>query len=279
MRSKFYPFLYVGLLLLTISCSKPNNYSNPNTEIIREFRVNTSTLNQNHVVNENQSFSQFLLQVYGDTSTVRFDIFADSIRANDDYLTGVELRLGDPITENGTLLMAMPGKFPGPSGTGILSGLRRSFVDTLLNDKIDKYVNVLTKKHPTGYLRGQLNTNIIFTQQARVLGSNIIPGGVTTVTNGVAYIRLVEETKKLYSKIDLENDETSDPAISAKLNIAATGLNGPNLLTLISSATEFGKPRSMPLSDEIYAQFLSNNLYLTVTSPNYPNGKIRAQIK
>jgi hypothetical protein len=236
-----------------------------------------STENENHAVNENAAASRFQMQVYGDSSTVRYDIFVDSARAFNDYITGVELRLGTPIMDNGTLLMSLPGKFPGPSATGILN-LRKSLIDTLLNKNIDVYVTVLSRKYPTGLMRGQLNSNIIFSAKVVLVGENVVPG-VTTATNGMAYIRLVEESRILYYQIMLQNNEPSDMVDTAKIFKGASGMTGTAFLTLAKGQANFNKPDDQKLTQQEFQEFLESPLYLSVNSPNYPGGKIRGQLK
>ena len=129
MKSSLYQFLIISLLVGTVSCSKPNNYAEFTSEVRREFKVTVATTNENHYVASPYSSVTLDLKVFADNS-INYLVFIDSARNRGDAIKSVEVRLGDPITENGTLLAVLPGKFASGYAQAIIKNLRASFIDT-----------------------------------------------------------------------------------------------------------------------------------------------------
>ena len=276
MKSSLYQFLIISLLVGTVSCSKPNNYAEFTSEVRREFKVTVATTNENHYVASPYSSVTLDLKVFADNS-INYLVFIDSARNRGDAIKSVEVRLGDPITENGTLLAVLPGKFASGYAQAIIKNLRASFIDTLLNDNIPKYINVVTYAEPVGLVRGQMNSDIVFSNNVNLNGKNIIPN-VPTATTGLGLIRITTDLM-LYSKILITNDEAADPVTGAKLfsgNVFDTGLE---VLTLANSPSQLTNPKIVNLSAAQYGQLLNAAFYINVTSATYTNGKIRGQAK
>lgn len=278
MKLKFYGFSYLALVLFVVSCSKPNNYTEVAQDVIKEYRSTVSTTNINSANSYPAATSLFVMKFFSDSTSVNYDIYVDSIKSFGDRLTGVTINLGDPLTDNGQVLINLTGRYSYYNATGVLKDLRKSLVDTLMNDNIDKYINVITSKAPEGLMRGQLNTEITFASNVDLTGNNVNPV-VNTSTTGRGLVRVLttintfSPVRKLYSKVEISNDEASDPVTNATINTASG-----TLIDLITGGN-FNQNKVVTLSESEYSNFLNDPLYLNITSANYKNGKLRGRIR
>ncbi|HEX4241387.1 MAG TPA: CHRD domain-containing protein [Steroidobacteraceae bacterium] len=66
----------------------------------------------------------------------------------------------------------------------------------------------------------------------------------------------------------------------AHVHLAATGKNGPPIITLVkASDNEWKVPDDAKLTDDQYKSFKAGDLYVNVHSAAHPGGEIRAQLK
>ncbi|MDB5246369.1 MAG: hypothetical protein JWQ40_763 [Segetibacter sp.] len=276
MRIKVYPFVSIVVMIFLASCGKPNDYSNIyNTEVVKEWKLQLLSVNENHPTPQIADSSILYFQLNSDNS-LRFDVFIDSFQYRGDAITAVQLNLGDPVTD-GPLIMNFPARISPGGVTGIIYNLRQGLIDTLNNDNIEKYINILTTKAPTGLVRGQLTPQILYAANVNLTGSEVVPT-VNTNTTGTAYIR-VGANNILYSKVIINNDVPADPITSAALYQAVAGSNGPLIRTLVSSQAGFGTATKTTLTPSETNNLLSTNSYLVGSSAAFPNGKIRGQFK
>lgn len=267
----------VSYLLTMSACQKTSGYTDLSGQILRQFDIIMATTNQNHAVNSPYSTQTMSLQVL-DSRAINYEVFIEKANKAGDYVTAVEIKLGDPTMIDGPLLVNLTGKFRQGWATGFVGGLRQTLVDTLLNNSIPKYVNVKTQREPLGLVRGQMNANIVISNNVFLSGTNLRPA-VSTITTGLGLIRITTDNK-LYSQIIISNDETGvDPVLSAQLISGNIGDNGTNIMTLVGAPTNFNKSQTFPLTVKQYEQLLSSNYYITVNSATYPNGKIGGQVK
>ena len=238
MKLKLYYLSIFSLSLFIItSCQKTSGYTDLGGQILKQFDIIMSTTNENHTVVSPYSTLTMNLQVL-DSRSINYEVFIDKANKAGDYVTVVEIKLGDPSMVDGPLLVNLTGKFRQGWATGLVGGLRQSLIDTLLNNSIPKYINVKTQREPLGLVRGQINSNIVVSNNVYLSGSNLRPA-VSTVVTGLALIRITSDYK-LYSQIII-NNETTDPSQTAQLISGNIGDNGVNLMTLVSSPTNFGK--------------------------------------
>lgn len=281
MKSKF---LYLSLLTIPIiifSCSK-ENIEKFDSEVIKQWYIPIAAKN-------------ILPAPAGipDTGTVNFQLFSDnSIRyeltvknlSNNDVLSAAHLSAGDPVTNGNVVLDLTPtSKFPSTLGAntsayGVVTGLRKSLVDSLLNNSTDLYFELFSVQHPAGFARGQLNMRIEFSADITLTGNEEVPQ-VSTTAIGKTWLRLTAN-KKLYSKVTITNNEPGDPFTMAHIHRAAIGMNGPVLITLASATADFGVTKIIDLDQAGFNTLINDSrLYVNAHSTLFPAGKIRGQIR
>lgn len=228
-----------------------------------------------------------------DTGTVHFLVLSDSSLvfeftikniSNNDRITGVQLRAGDPVTNGSIVLDLTPtSKFQGTVGAntygyGAAANLRQTLMDSILNTSTQFYIQLTSQQHPLGYIRGQLNERVVFAADVNLSGAESVPQ-VTTSASGTTWLRLTN-TRKLYSRVGVVNNEPSDVLRTATIQRAAAGQNGPVVLTLVASVTEFNRSRMIMLSEAANGILINDSrLYINVTTALYPGGKIRGQLR
>lgn len=265
-------FVYMlGLFVITSSCNKKNNYDNT-ADVIREWNFNLSSGNENHAISGNETSAAFHMVALSDNS-LRYDI---NVGTAEDKILGAKISSGDPISE-GSEILNLSARIANNYVSGTVTGIRQSLMDSLLNNNIEKYVNVITQHNPTGLVRGQLNSNVVIASNVQLTGTSVVPP-VTTNTTGTAYIRLTSD-KILYSNVVISNDDPADPVTKATVNNGVVGSNGSVLLNLVNSAAEFGIPEKNAITENDYNALTHNNTYVVVSSASNPTGKLRGQLR
>lgn len=272
MKIKLYAFVYiVGLLFVAAACNKKNDYAT-NVDVVKEWDFPLSSSNENYITPDTGINADFHLVVLADNS-IRYDIKVDT--SVSDRIVTAQINLGDPVSE-GTAIIDLPVRVYGTYGSGVLTGLSQSLIDTLLNNNIEKYINVTSANAPNGLVRGQLNTALLLSKNVVLTGSEVVPS-VTTTATGTAFLRL-DSNYVLYSKVVVNNDP-ADAATTASVNQAAAGANGPVVLDLVSSPSEFGVGKKTTVNAAVSSTLLTNNTYVSVSSASNPAGKLRGQIR
>ncbi|MDQ6813821.1 MAG: CHRD domain-containing protein [Bacteroidota bacterium] len=265
-------FGIIGCLVVTAACNKKNDYSN-NVEVVKEWNFTVSSSNLNYVLSGGEATAVFHMLLLADSS-LTYDIHGDT--AAGDRIVGAEIRLGDPVTD-GPVLVNLTLRQGSSYGSGSVTGLRAAIIDQLLNNNVQKYVTITSGRAPNGLVRGQLNSNIVFSKNVALTGASVVPS-VPTNTTGTAFLRLTSDNI-LYSKVVVNKDDPADPVTTATINQGVPSANGPAILNLVSNAGEFGIGKKTPISASISATLLNNSTYVTATSALKPSGKIRGQIR
>jgi hypothetical protein len=271
MKINLYPLAVLMAGMSLVSCSKENNYTEPRTVVV-EDRVEVSTAQTNYNTLGLNNRSTFQYKLYSD-GNMTYDAFTDSLQ---DQIIGATINLGNPLTE-GPVLIDLKPRIRGPYISGAVFDLSQGMMDTLANNSIPKYFNIITSRLTNGLLRGQLNENIIFANNVGLTGAAVVPG-TTTNTTGTAYLR-VSENNTLYSKVDILNNDPTDPVTSVTINSGAPTANGPVVFTLVSSAAQIGTARTFNPSAAEIAALGSGPAYISVNTVKFPSGKIRGQIR
>lgn len=276
MKIKIYQFAYLVVLFFLGSCSKPNDYTtDENAEVDKQWNLRLLAASENHPT-PGKADSARLQFVVMNNNSIRYDVFIDSLNAAGDRITKVQLQLGDPLTE-GPVLLDLNPRLSGWYASGVINGVRQSLIDTIKNETIAKYVNVYTANAPTGLVRGQLGSQIVYAKNVELTGANVTPA-VTTTTTGTAYIRIAED-RTLYSKIVINNPDAANAETAAGIYQGAPGATGALILNLATAATDFNVTKKIPLTETQYTQLLNNRSYVLVRSALNTSGKLRGQLR
>lgn len=123
------------------------------------------------------------------------------------------------------------------------------------------------------------NDRIIFTQVVRLDGSQEVSvPGVITETTGIAILR-VSESKKLYSKVIIQNLADGDALRFSHIHVGAAGFNGPVSIGIADNAADFGVNKEFQLTDAQFTLITTGAAYVNVHSNFFPSGIVRGQIR
>ena len=275
MKSKIIKLSLVCLAATMIftSCKKENIAKDLKVSVLKEWNVDLSTKYQVPAVSCNHETGSVKLQLFSDNS-LSYKIEVKDVEMGDE-LVAAHIHEGN-VLENGMIVLGFDPMFSGGKAMGVITNLRSTFADSLLNDMNELYFNVHSKKHPKGLVRGQLNAMIVLADDVILKGDNQMPK-VNTTAQGLALLRLTSD-KKLYSNVTVKNLEGWDELLYAHIHKGDTGVNGPIIVNLCMSAAEFGIIKISPLSDENYMIIKKDYNYVNVHSKAYPKGIVRGQI-
>ncbi|WP_207493927.1 CHRD domain-containing protein [Aridibaculum aurantiacum] len=140
--------------LLVISCNKRNeDYSNLEHEVIKEWRMPMSSAFVVPTLQGRSDSGELILQVRDDRTVIyQYNI---TQLATNDYIHGGGIYAGDPAS-NGPLMLDLRGREGTRYSSGILTNLRQSLIDSLINDNVKKYVQVFSKDYPSGVARANI---------------------------------------------------------------------------------------------------------------------------
>jgi hypothetical protein len=265
--------LSLAFVVFIISCRKSSDYSNHEYEVEKQWNLFLESRNVIPVPAGRADTGHLILQVLSNQA-IQYEYKVDLMGS--DSIVGAGIYAGDPTT-NGALVLDLKPKTSNSYATGILYNIRQSLLDSLRDSTNQYYFSVNSRSLPTGALRVQINSNIIFSADVVLTGANEVPP-VTTTSTGLAVLRLTSN-KVLYSKVSVSNVEPGDVFNMAHIHTGAPGVNGPILIGLVSSATEFGITKSIALTDAQYNSLLNDRLYVNAHSILFPAGKIRGQLR
>ncbi len=138
------------------------------------------------------------------------------------------------------------------------------------------YLNVHTPANPGGEVRGQIapaGVEVIFT---RLSGDDVVPP-VTTEGSGVAAATFIVDPQQLTLHVNLLE---LDDAETAELRQAPVMQNGPVVASLSQDPDNLGHwlEEDLMLAEAQHQALLSEELYVTVTTPEFPEGAVRGQL-
>ena len=276
MKKKFLQsvFLSAALALAFVACKK-EDAPPPAPTIVKEWTIPLAAKFENNPPAGRTETGSANLQLLSD-NTIKYTISVTGL-ASGDALIAAHIHTGDVINNGGVILGFNP-TFTGSTATGIVTGLRTTFIDSLKDNVNELYFNVHSTQVPGGLLRGQLNTNIEMAEFVTMNGNNEVPA-VTTSATGTALLRLTSD-KKLYSKIIVTYLEAGDVLNAAHLHKAAAGSNAGVFLGLYGSSAEFGTTKIITLTDAaIITSLKTDAMYVNAHSTAKPGGIIRGQVR
>lgn len=270
MKLKF-TIAVLAVVLTVMSCRRENESFSNNA--IKEWFVPFSATYANPATPGRVDSGTAHIILYQDSS-IRYDFRVPNLQSGD-ALTGVTFNAGDPIT-NGPVLRNLQPRISNNYVSGGVFHLSPSLMDSLLTD-MPLYINVTSSQNTNGLLRGQLNENIALAANVALSGANEVPPVNTTAT-GTAVIRVTAD-RTVYSNVTVTNVEPADQLTMAHIHVGAAGQNGPIIVPLASSASDFNQTRTFSISSTQYDSLVALPLYVNVHSQLSPAGKIRGQIK
>lgn len=261
----------LGTLLALTACKK-NDYTKTEAIVLKEWTVNVSSENENHLTARvtTPATGTYTMKLYSDSS-IAFDVY---IQDYQDKIVGATLQAGNPIDENGPVVVNLTPRVSGGYVSGQIAKIGATAFNNLMNN-VPMYINVISANNPTGLVRGQLDKKIMYSQRVALSGYNAVPQ-VITPTQGTAYLRLTED-KVFYSKVDVYEADPGDPINAAAIYKGAVGTNGTFFFPL-----QLNIPKTVTLNETDYSTLLNSRLFVLGTSNMYPDaagGKIRGQIR
>lgn len=274
MKNLFYAVSAMFFCTLHIACSKEDHAYVSTSEVVKKWTVLFSSDMENPVTAGHADSGTLNLILYANNS-LAFDLL-DSKLASGDALTGAFIRSGNPL-DNGPVVLDLKPRISGKYLSGTIANLRQTLIDSLLNDNNDLYFDIKSSQVPNGVARGQLNLTIVASFNVALRGQNEVPA-VTTTSAGVAYLRLASN-QALYSKVTIANVEPNDVMNAAHIHKGVTGVNGPIIVPLVASPTDFGAIKKFTVDQATYTSLLNDPLYVNAHSVLFTAGKIRGQIR
>lgn len=272
MKLKALAFAALAVSVLA-SCSKDEQVTAQPT-VVKNWTIALSAKNENPAPAGRNETGTATLELLSDNS-LKYTINVTGL-ASGDVLNAAHIHTGNVITNGGVILNLNP-TFSGSSATGTVTGLRSSFADSLKNNTNELYLNVHSAQVASGLVRGQLNTNIEMAATVALSGANEVPA-VTTTATGTALVRLTSD-KKLYSLITVTGLEATDALTMAHIHRGAAGVNGAVLVSIHSSAAEFGTAKIITVDDATFTALKTEAIYVNAHSTNRPGGVVRGQIR
>ena len=276
MKMKFINLSMICLAssLVFISCKKESLQREASVVIVKEWSIPLSTKFQVPAVTCNKETGTVKLELFSDNS-LKYSIKVKDVEWGDE-LVAAHIHEGN-VLENGSIVQGFMPMFTGGDAMGIITDLRKSFVDSLKSDMNELYFNVHSKKHPKGLVRGQLNVGIVLADDVILKGTNQVPS-ISTTAIGLGLLRLTSD-QKLYSLVTVKDLEMGDKLLVAHIHKADAGVNGPVIIGLCSSAADFGKIKINTLTDANFTTVKTDYIYVNAHSVNHPGGLVRGQVK
>lgn len=270
-------FTMAAFSTVMVSCKKDDPVVTP-PSIVKEWTVPLSAKFENPAPAGRTETGSVNLQLLSD-NTIKYAITVTGLTSGD-ALTAAHVHTGNAVT-NGPVVVPLSPTFTssgaGSLSIGVINGLRTTFIDSLKNDVTELYFNVHSTQAPGGIVRGQVNETIEMAADVVLNGANEVPA-VTTTATGIALLRLTA-SKKLYSKVTVNNLEAGDALTAAHIHQAAAGVNGPVIVSLGSNAADFGMAKVATLTDANYALVKTGTIYVNAHSTNHAPGVVRGQVR
>ncbi|MCY7293592.1 MAG: CHRD domain-containing protein [Ferruginibacter sp.] len=266
--------LSIAFMVLAFASCKKDDPAPPAPTVVKDWSIPLSAKNENPGLASRNETGTATLQLLSDNS-LKYTINVTGLAAGD-ALVAAHLHIGDVIT-NGPVVLGLNPTFTGASASGTIANVRTSLVDSLKNDVNEIYFNVHSTQVASGLVRGQLNTKLELSLDVLMNGTNEVPAVITTAT-GLAQLRLTIG-RKLYTKITVSTLEAGDALAAAHIHRGATGVNGPVMLGLYTSAADFGTVKIFTVDEVMFASLKNDALYFNAHSIIRPGGIVRGQIR
>jgi hypothetical protein len=148
------------------------------------------------------------------------------------------------------------------------------------------YVNVHTPTYPTGEIRGQVEPEDLEFE------ADLDPGQETADVDSEGEGEAEFTVKRNKIRYELEWEDLTTGAVAAHIHCAATGVDGPVGVTLLSKtkgtdgkvkgsfkAPDEGNQCGWTSLNDVLTAMVTGNAYVNVHTPTYPTGEIRGQVE
>ena len=281
MRNKYLFLLCISVAIIAFSCTK-ENFAQNEWEVIKEWSVGIKAKNMLPGVANRSDTGTINFQLHSDNS-IKYELTMKTL-SNNDVLSGVQLKSGDPVTNGNVALDLTPtSKFPGSNALGgyaygVVTGVRTTLIDSLKNDNNMFYLELKSVQKPNGLARGQLNMRVQFASDITLTGGEEVPPAPTSAV-GQTWLRMTND-RKLYSRITITNNEPNDDFTMAHIHRGAIGINGPVIIGLASAKADFNVSKKFDVDLATFNTIINDSrLYINAHSQLFPAGKIRGQIR
>lgn len=212
-------------------------------------------------------------------NTLSYSIYVNRLQSGD-ALTSASLYAGD-VMSNGNIVLDLKANFTGFEASGKVP-VRASLADSLRRTSNQIYLNVTSTEKPAGLIRGQINTDILYTSAVSLSGDNEVPP-VSTTANGLATVRVTTEgwrggTPKMYSNVTVNFVESGDQVTSASIYRGAYGETGDSFVALCNSENDFNLNQSRVITQGMVIALQTGSYYVNTLSLTHPDGIVRSQL-
>ena len=260
-------------IFLFASCKKSETTPTPAPTVVKEYSIKMAAANE-IAINSRIETSTAALKIFSDNS-ISFTASFSNFTAGD-TIKAAHIHVGNAVS-NGSIVLPFTIVATGAAVEAKALNVRQTLIDSLTNNLIEFYANVHSVLSPGGFARGQIGKNISQAYNVSLSGTNQ-PNPVTTTATGIAIVRIIEDNR-LFSKITINNLETTDTLRYAHIHIGATGSNGPVIVNLADTKDDFGTTQIRMISAGLADSIATKMVYINVHSNFSPGGKIRGQIR
>jgi len=211
--------------------------------------------------------ASFMLNESRDTISINASFVGTSV-------TSAAIYIGSEVN-NGEVLFDLTNDLLGNRITTFITGseLEENLAELL---KGNIYLQAASDIHPTGELRGQVHLAAEYNFVAELNSEEVIPS-ITSNAYGLGSFELTFDKERLNFRIICQN--MSGSINDAKLHIGDIGIVGneiEDVSTFIDGNTIFG---SIEASAELLNNIFNEEVYINVSTADFPDGEIRAQLK
>lgn len=272
LNSKLSIFALISFAVLAFNACKDDD-DDDGASLVKERTVQMETTQEIPTVPGRTEKGTAEIKLYSD-STLNFNISVSNLDGTD-QLTLAHIHTGGPVDVGAPLIVLVDNstlKFQGSSASGTVKLNSSQFYALENGDEF--YVNVHSTKFPVGLVRGQLNQTITYAQN---LDLTPISNPLRPET-GTAFLRMAKDSTLFY-KVTVNNLTPGDVLANAQINVGATGVTGPSVINLYTTAAEFDTPKSVKLNASQVEFLTKSQVYITVNSQQVTNELLRGQLR
>ena len=216
-----------------------------------------------------------VFELNNNLDTLAYDITFTNLSSE---VTAAHLHLGKPGVSGGVILN-LSDSISGNRIKGKAYGidLTKAIVKAMLQGEV--YVNVHTKNHPNGEIRGQMISGLRDVYTFDLCGEQQTPI-VNTIAQGLAVVSVNRDSANLHYMVVA--DSLSSNVTGAHFHKAVIGQNGSVVFPITisnNSANGFWADTSTTaFTKQIARDIAAENYYVNIHTSNNPNGEIRGQV-